>query len=681
MMSIAKQWPFAIASAFVSTVLPWGNHAEAQLLDQAAIRSPLAAGCNGQPDSTPVPTDPRTLVVPGVNTNPNAAVQFNAFFVDLHNPPSPYVKRLPSRPTTCGAWRASVARGQNNLQTRQYFQPMALASSYYNIWQVWGYAQRPADFDDQVAKRYGFYPAPFRNPYPLPGEDPNLTNGGSGQLPLGLIQGKDDSGRWTGMIAASCSACHDSRLGSTNESAFTYGHSNSANDAGLLASDLFRSNILTSPGVLLPIPWSVGRGSSDAIGLITLLPALFDMDNLMLSPSPLEYKANSPAAGMTKAPTWWTRVFKTRQFWDGALTSDNVHSEMAFGVANVSRTAAQRRNLESEFDDINNFLLSLSPAPYPQPINTTLANQGAVIFHERNLWANGANAGIPKPPGNGSCASCHGVYSPKYVNDPNYLPDPRLKGVAGVVTPIQTIQTDPQRMQLMASDFQRRAWASSWWAYNELSPSWYTYYGDNQLNPLDITASQLRRVPRAAYDNGIGPLYSPIGPNQWALPIGYVAPPLYGAWANAPYFHNGSVPTIWGVLKPSDRPNAWTRPYSPPGIGGKNQGFDYSYASYDFQNLGWKYTAVNCNNTSTTSPYVPCNGQATPDQLFSAWNNVAAKYLNLAYQSPPPITDQQIQSRMIYNSNLYGNSNAGHTFTQSLTDAERWALIEYLKTL
>lgn len=30
---------------------------------------------------------------------------------------------------------------------------------------------------------------------------------------------------------------------------------------------------------------------------------------------------------------------------------------------------------------------------------------------------------------------------------------------------------------------------------------------------------------------------------------------------------------------------------------------------------------------------------------------------------------------------IRANSNAGHDFTQSLTDTERWAIIEYLKTL
>ena len=663
-------------SAAALIILSSGSFAQtAPLLDQASVRSPLTAGCQGKPDGTPIAVDPRTLVVPGVNANPNAAVQFNAYFVDLHNVPAPFVNRLPPRPQTCGEWRASIARGQKNLETRQYFFTFTDATSYHNLYRVWGYLARPSDFNEQVEKRYGLYPAPFRNPYPLPGEDPNMTNGGSGQLPLGLIQGKSDNGRWTGRIAASCSGCHDSRLGSVGEAGFTYGQSNSANDAGLIASDLFRSSFQSLYGLAMPIPWSTGRGSTDAIGLITLLPALFDMDTLQLAPSPLEYPPNTPAAGMTKAPTWWTRAFRTRQFWDGALSSDNVHSEMAFGVADIARTSEQRRALEPEFEDINNFLLSLSPRSYPQSIDTTLAEQGAVLFHERDMWAEGANADIPKAPGNGSCASCHGVYSPRYAEDPNYLPDPRLKGVAGVITPIETIKTDPQRKQLMADPRQRRAWNSSWWAYNELSPNWTGYADDN------IIASAARRVPRAIYNNG-GALYSPLGPNEWIEPTGYVAPPLYGAWANAPFFHNGSVPDLWGVLKPSDRPAVWKRPYSPAGVGGKNQGYDYSYASYDFQKMGWKHEALACSNNMLSTPYLPCsNGMATVDQLFSAWNNVAAKYLNLAYQSPPPITDKQIKSRMIYNSSLYGNSNAGHDFTKSLTDAERWALIEYMKTL
>ena len=42
-------------------------------------------------------------------------------------------------------------------------------------------------------------------------------------------------------------------------------------------------------------------------------------------------------------------------------------------------------------------------------------------------------------------------------------------------------------------------------------------------------------------------------------PDGYVAPPLDGIWASAPYFHNGSVPTLWHVLHPDERPAVWLR--------------------------------------------------------------------------------------------------------------------------
>lgn len=35
---------------------------------------------------------------------------------------------------------------------------------------------------------------------------------------------------------------------------------------------------------------------------------------------------------------------------------------------------------------------------------------------------------------------------------------------------------------------------------------------------------------------------------------GYVAPPLSGLWATAPYLHNGSVPTLWHLMHPDQRP-------------------------------------------------------------------------------------------------------------------------------
>ena len=46
----------------------------------------------------------------------------------------------------------------------------------------------------------------------------------------------------------------------------------------------------------------------------------------------------------------------------------------------------------------------------------------------------------------------------------------------------------------------------------------------------------------------------------------------------------------------------------------------------------------------------------------------------------PTSTNAQIDDRKIYNTRMYSQSNAGHEFTDVLTDAERRALIECLKT-
>ena len=35
---------------------------------------------------------------------------------------------------------------------------------------------------------------------------------------------------------------------------------------------------------------------------------------------------------------------------------------------------------------------------------------------------------------------------------------------------------------------------------------------------------------------------------------GYVAPALDGIWLTAPYLHNGSVPTLWHLMHPRERP-------------------------------------------------------------------------------------------------------------------------------
>ena len=102
-------------------------------------------------------------------------------------------------------------------------------------------------------------------------------------------------------------------------------------------------------------------------------------------------------------------------------------------------------------------------------------------------------------------------------------------------------------------------------------------------------------------------------------PFAYKARPLDGIWATAPYLHNGSVPTLYDLLRaPADRPAS----------------FNVGTREYDPVHVGYR-----------TEPAAPGNGFT-----FNATGN--------------------------------GNSNEGHDYNVGrLTEAQRLALLEYLKTL
>lgn len=109
---------------------------------------------------------------------------------------------------------------------------------------------------------------------------------------------------------------------------------------------------------------------------------------------------------------------------------------------------------------------------------------------------------------------------------------------------------------------------------------------------------------------------------------GYVAPPLDGVWATAPYLHNGSVPTLGALLDSSTRPAYWVR------------SFDSS--DYNRRTLGWNYTGLPYGKEGARDPK---------------------------------------QRARIYDTTLPGYSHEGHTAGDALTAEERSAVLEYLKTL
>jgi mono/diheme cytochrome c family protein len=175
------------------------------------------------------------------------------------------------------------------------------------------------------------------------------------------------------------------------------------------------------------------------------------------------------------------------------------------------------------------------------------------------------------------CSRCHGTYGESWTY-PNK------------VIPLDEIGTDRKRYDGIEEAF-GRYYNQSWFAKEK--PGWL--------------ADEMVELPSA----------------------GYQAPPLDGIWATAPYLHNGSVPTVYDLLKSGDRPARFTRSYRTDA------------GEYDAKKLGWKVTPA-----------------AAPDPRL-------------------PV----VERRKVYDTSQPGRGNRGHTFGDDLTDAERWAVIEYLKTL
>lgn len=69
-------------------------------------------------------------------------------------------------------------------------------------------------------------------------------------------------------------------------------------------------------------------------------------------------------------------------------------------------------------------------------------------------------------------------------------------------------------------------------------------------------------------------------PVIWRAPGQYLARPLTGVWATAPYLHNGSVPTLWHLLHPAQRPPNFivgNREYDPVKVGYSTEGNGWTF--------------------------------------------------------------------------------------------------------
>ncbi|HUP22033.1 MAG TPA: cytochrome c, partial [Thermoanaerobaculia bacterium] len=170
-----------------------------------------------------------------------------------------------------------------------------------------------------------------------------------------------------------------------------------------------------------------------------------------------------------------------------------------------------------------------------------------------------------------TCSRCHGTYG-------------ETATYPGEVVPYSLVNTDPVRLDAISRESRQR--------YNR---SWFSSYG---AEPVELESR------------------------------GYVAPPLDGVWASAPYFHNGSVPTLWHVLHPDQRPAVW-------------RGWGTAESDYDPERVGLRVDVL----------------ERVPKGL-----------------SPR-------ERRGYYDTAVISHDAGGHRFPDLLDDDAKRAVLEYLKTL
>lgn len=170
------------------------------------------------------------------------------------------------------------------------------------------------------------------------------------------------------------------------------------------------------------------------------------------------------------------------------------------------------------------------------------------------------------------CSECHGTYGAR-ASYPNIRID------------LKDIGTDPVRLKALEVEGRLK-----------YSRSWFAHAGEDleQVTVVD--------------------------------PKGYVAPPLDGIWASAPYLHNGSVPTLWHLLNPDKRPEVW-KPID---------------EQFDETRVGLRV-----------------------DEFAGV---------------PDSETDVAIL-RSYFDTRKLGKSNKGHDYPADLNASQRKAVLEYLKTL
>jgi cytochrome c553 len=534
--------------------------------------------------------------------------------------------------------------------------------------------------------RYGYLPNPANNT----------------GLPVGFTASGASGVQIVGMT---CSACHTRQI-TANGAAYRIDGGPAIVDFGSFLTDLDTSvgQVLASDAIFNPFAAAVlGSATPDPDDVATLRqnidawylrfhtlitralptpgwgPARLDavgmiynrLTGLDLGPPPSFLIADNieKADAPVRYPFIWNAPVQDRTQWTGF--ADNGSDVLAlarnlgevFGVFGVFEPKQDGllinflNNNSANFDGLGNLetlVRQIGPPKWPWQIDATLAAQGAAIFARSQA--------------DGGCVGCHGITPGKV----------RFPAMQTWATPIEDVGTDTRAHDVLAWSgkktgvlkgafipFATKPLNETDQAFNILATSVIGSIAEQALRggEAQTTAAmvatavntQIQDAPNAsplsiprlppALRDLQGAFHAPSAPASTAQnplpelriqgamvpnlsapaaplpPKGaYEARVLQGIWATAPYLHNGSVPTLAELLKPAAE---------------RAKQFKVGPA-YDTVNVGLAPEQTQFDSFVTTTD---CSG------------------LNS------------------------GNSRCGHEFGTQLPDAEKKALLEYLKTL
>ena len=519
---------------------------------------------------------------------------------------------------------------------RYYYTTQGSAVMPYDLFLNLEDASSPELFrSDKITAGYGLIPEPADAKYNPDG------------LPIGFTKTKVAEGRWKGeWVGLTCAACHNAQLqykgskiridGGANDSfnfiAFVAGLDDalaatlaSADKFERLAKRLKQSDDVAKADLRKRLENAAGdvhnyrtRGSATPFPSGPgRMDALTQIHNRVLGAA-LAVPENWVAnLAPSKPPFVWNAPHAAWTQWTG------------FALNPLSRNAGESLGVFIKVD-------LTSKTPEEGLFDSTMDLKGQIQIEEllRRLappkWPEEVlgkidreKAAIGKKLFAQNCAECHSTW-------PHRWSEPKLQGkrfIENALVPHDLVGTDP--MQFNAPQFDAKPSYLTGRMSEFLAPPYKgaTMASDGvimkalQTRTMDRALAKLKLTKEQLEDaTGFRDPWE-TGPTQ---PV-YKAGPRDGIWATPPYLHNGSVPNLYELLTPA-----------------KNRSKKFY--------IGREFDPVKVGvDTSGTS------------------------------------------GKFLFDTALVGNSNAGHSFEDAprgkgvigrlLTDEERWALIEYLKSI